>query len=82
MEKKSNPRKAKPKRVKSYLRYSNIGFQMAAAIAIGSYSGHWLDEKFNTAPWWFISLSLLGVFTALYITLKEFIGKDSGGDDQ
>jgi len=50
-----------------YLGFVNIAFQMGISIAVGVFVGIWLDEKFpNKYSAYTISLSLLGVFVALY----------------
>lgn len=62
--KKSEPNK--------YLAYVNIAFQMGAIIAAGVFAGIWLDEKFpNKYSAYTISLSLLGVFIALYQVFRS-----------
>lgn len=50
-----------------YLGFVNIAFQMGIVIAAGVFVGIWLDEKYpNKYSAYTISLSLLGVFIALY----------------
>lgn len=50
-----------------YLGFVNIAFQMGIVIAAGVFAGIWLDEEFpNKYSAYTISLSLLGVFVALY----------------
>lgn len=50
-----------------YLAFVNIAFQMGIVIAAGVFVGIWLDEKYpNRYSVYTISLSLLGVFIALY----------------
>ncbi|MCB7481869.1 MULTISPECIES: AtpZ/AtpI family protein [Christiangramia] len=50
-----------------YLGFVNIALQMGIIIAAGVFLGIWLDEKFpNKYSAYTISLSLLGVFIALY----------------
>lgn len=34
-------------------RYSALGIEMAAAVAMGSLGGRYLDSRFDTAPWLF-----------------------------
>lgn len=60
-----------------YVKYTAIAFQMVAIIALGTWVGYWLDQKYETeTPWFTIAIALLSVFAALYLTLKDFIGKD------
>ncbi|MFO7853550.1 MAG: AtpZ/AtpI family protein [Bacteroidota bacterium] len=62
--------------LKSYARYSSIAFQMIIIIGLMTYAGVKLDERRGgETPVFTVILSLLGVFAALYITLKDFIGK-------
>lgn len=63
-----------------YLEFVNIAFQMGIIIAAGVFLGIWLDEKFpNSFSGFTISLSLLGVFIALYLVIRKVtqISKDS-----
>ena len=76
------PRKRKTEKqnsgdLKNYARYSGIAVQMIAIIGIMTYAGVWLDERREAdTPVFTLLLSLLGVFAALYVVLKDFIGKD------
>lgn len=57
-----------------YLEFINIGFQMGVIIAAGVFSGIWLDKKFpNSFSGFTISMSLLGVFIALYLVIRRVI---------
>lgn len=71
-QKPSNPRRS----VNQYLRYSNIAFQLFAAIFLGVWGGMKLDALLGTDPWLTVILSLLGVSAGLYSVLKEFIKPD------
>ncbi|HEY9185064.1 MAG TPA: AtpZ/AtpI family protein [Salegentibacter sp.] len=63
-----------------YLAYVNIAFQMGIIIAAGVFIGIWLDEKFpNKYSAYTISLSLLGVFVALYQVFRGL--KDLSDED-
>ncbi|WP_081208099.1 AtpZ/AtpI family protein [Salegentibacter sediminis] len=63
-----------------YLAYVNIAFQMGIIIAAGVFAGIWLDEKFpNKYSAYTISLSLLGVFVALYQVFRGL--KDISDED-
>ncbi len=60
----------------NFARYSGIGFEMLGIIILGVWGGQKLDSKFqNTTPVFTIVLSLLAVFAAMYLVLKDFIGK-------
>ena len=60
----------------SYAKYSGLAFQMGAVIAITVWGGVKLDEMTgNEKPIFTIILSLFGVFTAIYVAIKDFIKK-------
>jgi ATP synthase protein I len=46
-------------------RYSAIGIEMAAAVAIGTLGGRWLDGKFDTEPYLFWFGFVVGVGAAV-----------------
>lgn len=60
--------------MKNYIKYTQIGFQMAIVITIGALSGKKVDEYFNMqTPVFTIILSLFSIAAALYLALKDFI---------
>jgi ATP synthase protein I len=62
--------------INQYAKYSGIGFQMLGIIVFGVWAGVKLDDRFQTSkPVFTIVLSVLGVFAALYVVLKDFIIK-------
>lgn len=69
----------KPKKKPSltdYGKYSAMGFQMAATIALGVWGGTRLDAYFETKfPVFTIVLSLLSVAAAMYWAVKDFFKK-------
>lgn len=62
---------------KSYLRYSGLGFQMAAVIGLGTWAGHWLDGR---TGWHFPVFTIVGslgsITIALLLLFKETSRKD------
>ena len=57
-----------------YLRYSNLAIQMAVIIGIGAWGGKKLDQYFsNQRPVCTIIFSLLGIFAALYVVLRDLM---------
>jgi MFS-type transporter involved in bile tolerance (Atg22 family) len=68
--------------VNNYIKYTQIGFQMAVVITLGAFGGKKLDEyiKLNT-PVFTIILSLLSIAAALYLALKDFIFPKKDNDD-
>ncbi len=60
----------------NFTRYSGIVFQMAVIILAGTFGGIKLDRKLNLEfPVFTVLLSLLSVILAMYIVIKDFIGK-------
>lgn len=58
----------------NYLRYSGLGFQIAATVAVGFAIGHYLDKwQGNQQPYFTAAFSFMFVLIALYIGLKDFI---------
>jgi ATP synthase protein I len=61
-----------PQKTKAYIRFSGLGLQMGAIIAVFTWLGTYLDDKqANKTPVWTIVLSLFGVFGAMYLVFKE-----------
>ena len=62
------------KRVNVYAKYSGIVFQMAFIIGGGTYGGVLLDEyRDKEFPLFTVILSLVSVFIALYLVIKQVI---------
>ncbi|WP_038268301.1 AtpZ/AtpI family protein [Zhouia amylolytica] len=56
----------------NWIKFSNIGLQMAIIIGAGTYFGVWLDEKYpNNFSAFTIIFSLLSVFAALYNVIRQ-----------
>lgn len=65
-------KKKSKKPLNKYAHFSGIGFQMAVTIFIGTYIGVKLDEKYpNENSIFTIVFSLLFIFAALYIVIKQ-----------
>ena len=61
---------------KTYLKYSGIAFQMLAIIGLGTFMGVHLDKKYaNETPLWALIFSLLSVFVALGLTIRQVVSK-------
>ncbi len=53
-------------------KYSGIAVQMAAIIGLSTWAGVWLDGHFRPhTPWFTISLTLGGIFLALYQVIRS-----------
>lgn len=61
------------KSARAYLKYSGMGLQMGCVIAIFSFGGVKLDAYLNSDPLFTVILSLTGVFTALYLFIKQLL---------
>ncbi len=64
-----------------YARFSTLGIQMGVIIALFTWLGTYLDEKYHTkTPWWTIGLSLFGVTASLYLMIKEVINMNKDNE--
>ena len=62
------------KAINSWLRYSTLGLQFTVALLLCVLLGTWADGRLGTDPWLTIAGSLLGIFSAMYLVIKE-VGK-------
>lgn len=61
----------------SYLKYSGMAFQMMAICAVFAISGVYLDRALSWKfPLFTVLLTMLGVFLAMYSSLRDFMKKD------
>ncbi len=68
-----NKKKAQRK-INNFAKYSGLSFQMIAIVMAGLFGGIKLDEFAQLDfPLFTLVLSLLGVFLAIYIAIKDFI---------
>ena len=68
------PNKDKQSGLQSYGRYSGLAFQMIAIILAFVWAGKKIDEiYFQGQSIFIIILSLIGVFIAMYVVLKDFL---------
>ena len=73
-EEDKNSKKKSP--LPNYAKYSAMGFQMAAIIALGVWGGTTLDKYFqNKFPAFTLILSLLSVIGGIYWAIKDIINK-------
>jgi F0F1-type ATP synthase assembly protein I len=71
-EKRENDKEDSP--LKTYYRYSGIAVQMVVIMLISVWGGMKLDELSGTeTPIFTIILSLLGVATAIYTSIKNLL---------
>jgi F0F1-type ATP synthase assembly protein I len=77
----SNSENSPNSKFSSYAKFSSIGIQMAAIIALFTYLGSYLDEKKPAhAPWWTICLSLFGVTASLVLVIREVLRMNKDND--
>ncbi|MEO1010626.1 MAG: AtpZ/AtpI family protein [Bacteroidota bacterium] len=60
------------KKLDTWIKFSNIGLQMAVTIGAMAYLGVWLDEKYpNLYSVYTVVFSLIGVFASLYNVFRQ-----------
>jgi ATP synthase protein I len=65
---------SKNKGIQDFAKYTNIAFQMIAIILVATWGGIKLDNLTGfEKPVFTIILSLIGVFAAIYIIVRDFI---------
>lgn len=73
-EKEKNQKKPLNEGLRTYAKYTGMGFQMAAIILLTTWGGIKLDQIAGFEKHVFtIILSLLGVFAAIYFAIKDFL---------
>ncbi len=53
--------------------YLGLGTQLAATMVLMFFFGRWLDEYFETEPWFTISFALFGGFAGVYNFIKTVL---------
>ena len=57
-----------------FARFSSVGIQMGVIIALFTWLGTYLDDRYHTkTPWWTIGLSLFGVIAGLVLVIREVV---------
>lgn len=60
------------RKLSKFARFSSLGIQMGAIIALFTWLGTYLDGKYQVnPPWWTIGLSLFGVIASLTLVIRE-----------
>ncbi|MDZ7718681.1 MAG: AtpZ/AtpI family protein [Balneolaceae bacterium] len=54
---------------RKYLEYAGLGVEIAASFFVPILIGYWLDERYQTSPWWLLA----GIFTGVLLMLSIFI---------
>ncbi len=69
-----NPNKKQKNQYRKYVVFTGMAFQMGITIGVFTLIGLWLDEKYpNNYSLYVVVFSLIGVFGALYTTIKQVI---------
>lgn len=64
----------KKNNVNNFIKYTNVGIEMLVVILVGVFGGIKLDEVFENENQVFtIVCSLVAVFAAIYLAIKDFI---------
>lgn len=72
MEQPQNKYKKKQKSGSQYIRFTGVVFQMMTIIGAGTWFGTWLDgQQEEESQLYTIIFSLLSVFAALYLVIKD-----------
>ena len=50
-------------------RYSSVGIEMAASLALGAIGGGWLDRRFGTGPW----LQTVGIGLGVVMAIQSVV---------
>lgn len=81
MGKKEKSSKKKPKQFNNFARFSGIGLQMGAIIALGAWIGSSLDDYYQTSskPLTII-LILFAIAVSLYLVIKEVVSMSKDDD--
>ncbi len=67
------------------MKYSVIGIELAASVAVGGFIGYFLDSKLGTEPWMFIIWLICGViagFRSLYRMAKQYLEEVKKDEDK
>lgn len=69
------------KGISKFARFSAVGIQMGVIIALFTWLGTYLDEKYHTStPWWTIGLSIFGVTASLVLVIREVMNMEKEDD--
>lgn len=69
------------KGISKFARFSAVGIQMGVIIALFTWLGTYLDEKYHTStPWWTIGLSVFGVTASLVLVIREVMNMEKEDD--
>lgn len=49
----------------------DTAYKMVGPVIFGMVFGYYLDQTFNTKPWWMLGLIFLGIATGFWSIIKE-----------
>jgi len=75
-------RSREPGLLYAVVRYSGLGLEMGAAVAIGAWLGWWLDGHYGTAPWGILGGVLLGGAAAGRLVWRSVRALNRGGAER
>lgn len=52
------------------LKHGSIGIEMGLSVVIGYGMGWWIDEKFETQPWFTTVFTVIGIFAGVRSMLQ------------
>jgi F0F1-type ATP synthase assembly protein I len=55
----------------TWIRYSSIGFEFAAAVGGFALVGFWIDRRYETGPWGVIIGAALGLIGGTYNLIRQ-----------
>jgi len=61
------------KEARNWMKYSGMAVQMIGVLLAFVFAGKYLDQWLGTDPWLTLVMSLLGIGSALYVSLKDFL---------
>ena len=70
----------------SWIRFSGVGIEFAAAVAGFALVGYWIDSRYDCRPWGVLIGAALGLVGGTYNLIRETLGafpdvKKRGPDD-
>lgn len=71
-----------PRLLTAVVRFSGLGLEMGAAVAIGAWLGWWLDSRHQTGPWGILGGVLLGGAAAGRMVWRSLATLNRGRGEQ
>lgn len=58
----------------SWVRFSGVGIEFAAAVAGFTLLGYWIDNRYESRPWGVLTGAVLGLVGGMYNLIRESLG--------